>query len=457
MNKSLIIVFILFLFYSCSNKTSELTGSKNVNLNFTESNPAGMIYVKKGTFLMGIKNESKMFTQEDKVKPVTVQAFWMDQTEVTNAQYKQFVNWVRDSIAYRALIMAGRDEFRMKIRNQEEEDSPEKARINWSVKIPWNSKDEEIQEILAFMYYGQNDVIDGKRQLNPSKLVYRYEQFNYDQAVLEKNKFNIRTESYPQDATVSVDTAYIDETGKVINKTITRKLSSRSDFISVKMVNIYPDTVSWSSDFKFAYNLPKMEMYFSHPGYAMYPVVGVSWEQATAYCHWRTSMYNAKNRIKIQEYRLPTEAEWEFAARAGVASSTYPWKGDHMRDDKGCFLANFKQTSGNYLSDNSSTTVRVASYPPNRFGLYDMAGNVAEWTSTAYHKLSGTVTSDLNPNFEYNAKADDPASLKRKVVKGGSWKDIPYYLQCGAQTYEYQYESRPYIGFRCVRSFNGDN
>ena len=86
----------------------------------------------------------------------------------------------------------------------------------------------------------------------------------------------------------------------------------------------------------------------------------------------------------------------------------------------------------------------------------DMAGNVAEWTSSAYVSSTNTMVADMNPNFQYNAKNDDADVLKRKVIKGGSWKDIAYYLQCGVRTYEYQYESRPYVGFRCVRSFNGE-
>jgi formylglycine-generating enzyme required for sulfatase activity len=94
----------------------------------------------------------------------------------------------------------------------------------------------------------------------------------------------------------------------------------------------------------------------------------------------------------------------------------------------------------------------VGGFWPNDFGLYDMAGNVAEWTSTLHTNSTNQRTHDMNPEYPYMARETDPVTLKRKVVKGGSWKDIAYYLQCGVRTYEYQFECRSYIGFRCVRS-----
>jgi formylglycine-generating enzyme required for sulfatase activity len=85
-----------------------------------------------------------------------------------------------------------------------------------------------------------------------------------------------------------------------------------------------------------------------------------------------------------------------------------------------------------------------------------MAGNVAEWTSTTYAPTINVKNHDMNPEYTYMAREDDPKELKRKTVKGGSWKDISYYLQCGVRTYEYQNEARSYIGFRCVRSYMGN-
>ena len=134
----------------------------------------------------------------------------------------------------------------------------------------------------------------------------------------------------------------------------------------------------------------------------------------------------------------------------------YPWGDKYARDSKGCFLANFKPYRGSYHDDTGTATLPVGEFKPNDFGLYDMAGNVAEWTASSYSSTANTYVHDMNPEFPYVARTDDPDILKRKVVKGGSWKDVSYYLQCGVRTYEYQGEARSYIGFRCVRSVMGE-
>lgn len=466
MKKNLIFLFVVFLLLSCNKPAGELVGTSNKVLSgggFNENQPYGMVYIKRGSFMMGANDQSALGSVSDKPVNVTVEAFWMDETEITNDEYRQFVYWVRDSIARRKLIaenVNGYEKFftyhdKAEIPNLTPEEL-EKVPLNWKSVIPWTSKDTTIQRILNYFYYYDLSGFSRKKQLNPGRFTYMYEWINYDQAALASNKYNVNTGAYPHNAKVRVDTSYVDENGIIINKTIERKLRSRNDFISKKIVNIYPDTMMWIRDFQFSYNDPKMRMYFSHPGYNNYPVVGVTWEQAQAFCDWRTNLLYSASKIQAQEYRLPTEAEWEYAARGGKSMNMYPWGGNYVRDSKGCYLANFKPMRGSYTDDTGSTPMKVASFPPNDYGLYDMAGNIAEWTSSAFTHTSNLLVYDMNPNYQYSAKKDDADVLKRKVIKGGSWKDVAYYLQCGVRTYEYQFESRPYIGFRCVRAFNGE-
>jgi gliding motility-associated lipoprotein GldK len=226
-------------------------------------------------------------------------------------------------------------------------------------------------------------------------------------------------------------------------------------------VAIYPDTLVWVADFTYSYNEPMVNMYFNSPSYDNYPVVGITWKQANAFCNWRTELLNSvmvKSGMPIvQKYRLPIEAEWEYAARGNLDHSMYPWGGVYLRNKLGCFVANFKPLRGNYTDDGSLYPTRVGTFAANEYGLYDMAGNVAEWTITAYDPSAYVFSDDMNPYYNYNAKPDDPPVMKRKVVRGGSWKDVARYLQVSVRDYEYQDTAKSYIGFRCVRSYLGAN
>ena len=130
-------------------------------------------------------------------------------------------------------------------------------------------------------------------------------------------------------------------------------------------------------------------------------MVGVSWEQATAFCEWRTLFLRRsvnKPGVQIERYRLPTEAEWELAARNANSENRYPWGSDGTTSDGGCYEANFNPGDGAYAADNHLIPAKVRSFKPNQFGLYDMAGNVAEWTSTTYTASGNALMSDLNQN-----------------------------------------------------------
>ena len=352
----------------------------------------------------------------------------------------------------------------MCIRDSIEEDrdgNPVGPYLNWSKPIPWRNADEDEQRAIESMY--RVNPVTGVHELDPEQLTYRYEVYNYTEAAKRKNRLNPARREYntdkpvpTRDPVISKDTAYINDDGEIVRETITRALTGDYDFVNTYIVNVYPDTTAWINDFDNSFNEPYVRLYFSHGGYSDYPVVGVSWEQAMAFSNWRTDFLRkslGKEGIHIEPYRLPTEAEWEYAARAGKSENKYPWDGDlPMSEDKGCFYANFKPGEGNYTRDGHIITSKVGTYAPNDFGLYDMAGNVSEWTSTAYNESVSRLTSDVNPEYRYDAAVDDPYRMKRKIVRGGSWKDVQHNVRSDLRMWEYQNEQRSYIGFRNVRT-----
>ena len=456
---------------SCSKPKGQLTGIyENVN---PEATPYGMVQIPRGSFVMGPNDQSAIWAIQPSQRDVTIESFWMDITEITNGEYKQFVCWVRDSIARTQLARMEVDVlgveaedakyFTVKYDPYNEAADPDTI-LNWKVKIPWNAKwtyegdEEENATYLAVnsVFYQSGDKTE-ERQLNAHVMNYSYKWLARDQAKRPGNSFNPKTGKYHDWAEVRIDTAYYDETGKIINEVKTKKLRQRSDLISRRIINIYPDTMCWMTEFTYSYNEPAMLNYFSHPSYGYFPVVGVTWEQAQAFCHWRNEMYKHVSKMpRAQEYRLPTEAEWEYAARGGRHNASYPWGGPYIRDAKGCFMANFKPMRGNYTEDGYFIPAAVGTYDPNDFGLYDMAGNVAEWIDDTYDETTSSFALDMNPSYKYEAREGDTKIMKRKVVKGGSWKDVGAYLQCGMRDFEYQDVCRPSIGFRCVRTHIGD-
>jgi gliding motility-associated lipoprotein GldK len=233
----------------------------------------------------------------------------------------------------------------------------------------------------------------------------------------------------------------------------------RSVFIENDIINVYPDTLAWVHDFTYSFNEPLTNAYFWHPSYDEYPLVGVNWKQARAFSIWRTQLLNTFLRQRgltdVQYFRLPTESEWEWASRGGLDNNQFPWGGPYIRNTAGCFLGNFKPLRGNYVDDGGLQTVQAYAYNPNDYGLFCMAGNVAEWTSNAFDEAAYDFQHDLNADYTYEAKPSDPPALKRKVIRGGSWKDVAYYLHNGSRTFEYQDTAKCYIGFRNVMSYLG--
>ena len=235
--------------------------------------------------------------------------------------------------------------------------------------------------------------------------------------------------------------------------------TDRSRFIIKERINVYPDTLCWVRDFTYAYHEPMAQNYFWNNAYDNYPVVGVTWNQAKAFSVWRTQIFNtwllSNGDMFVNDFRLPTESEWERGARGELDLAQYPWGGPYIRNSSGCFLANFKPLRGRYFEDGGFHTVKVYSYNPNGFGLYQMAGNVAEWCSTAFDESQYEFGHDMNSDYDYQAKDGDPPVKKRKVIRGGSWKDIGFYLMNGTRTFEYQDTAKSYIGFRNVMTHLG--
>jgi sulfatase modifying factor 1 len=435
-------VLTVFIISSCSNyKTGELTGVEG-RTKFYEPEPFGMVFIPQGSFNMGPSDQDVAWAQTSFSKTVTIDPFWMDETEITNNEYRQFVFWVRDSIM-RRMLGEQLDDY---VISEDANGNPiEPPAINWETRIDF--KDEEVNEILSDLYLSQQERFYNKKEIDTRKLMYEYFWIDLKQAAKKTNRYNFETKKYE---------------GFVLNNDGDKiEIKDRSTFVIRDVINVYPDTLCWIADFTYAFNEPYTTMYFWHPSYDNYPVVGVSWKQATAFCIWRTQLLNTALELDghpgVHPYRLPIEGEWEYASRGNLDHSMYPWGGYYTRNKEGCFLANFKPLRGNYADDGGVVTVPVGTYQPNEFNLYDMAGNVAEWTSTAYDESSYMFSHDLNPDYRYDANPDDPPVMKRKVIRGGSWKDIAFFLQNGTRAYEYQDTSKSYIGFRCVRSYMGTN
>ena len=441
MKKIFLLISTAFLMFSCgSSDKGEVIGVQE-RPDFLDMQPYGMVDVPQGSFLMGSSDEDVYKLYDWQPRTVQVQSFWMDETEITNNEYRQFVYWVRDSIAYKLLGVDFPETYLIEADQWGEELN--EPIINWSKKIDWTLENADEREALAEMFIPVDERFYGAMQIDAKRLNYEYYWIDL-RAASQKNFETTASEEYRGSSFASRPDG----------------LNNKNKFYRREVINVYPDTLCWVHDYAYSYNDAATRSYFSHPRYDNYPVVGVSYKQAKAFSVWRTLMMNnylaKKEYERMEDFRLPTEAEWEYAARGGVDGAPYPWGGPYVRNGNGCFIANYKPLRGNYGDDGGVTPILVAHYAPNGFGLYDMAGNVAEWTASSYSNIANTGVHDMNPDYAYTARDIDGNSMKRKVVKGGSWKDVSYYLQCGVRTYEYQYESRSYIGFRCVRSYIGN-
>jgi len=396
-------VALLALAASCGKSGSggQLVGDPTT-LNYKAPVPLGMVWVPSGVLKMGASDEDVRSKNDAQIRSVQMTGFYMDATEISNAEYRQFTDWVRDSMAH---VQLG--DFIDNADGTQRVDM--RKRINW--------RDQDLQDQLSSFYIPAEQSGWGRKEFDNSKLVYHYETFNYEDAA--------RNPDQP-----------------------------RTSFVGKYDVKVYPDTTVWVRQFSYSYNEPIALQYNWFPAFNNYPVVGVNYNQANAFCDWRTHLWKSeRDKTKLYtegEFRLPNEMQWEWAARGGRNEAPYPWGGPYLVNKKGCYLANFKPLRGNYAADGGLYTVPVNKYWPNDYGLYNMAGNVSEWTSSTYYQSAYGTVADMNPEIERKMAANDPQWLKRKVIRGGSWRDVAFYLQVSTRDYEFADTSKAYIGFRCI-------
>ena len=303
--------------------------------------------------------------------------------------------------------------------------------------------------------------------------------------------------------TVTVQSFYLDQTEIANIHWLEYLHHIQRDSSETFYLSALPDTTVWEKELDF--NTPYVSNYLRYPGFRYYPVVGVSWNQAMDYCRWRTEAVNKQRAIEyygendyidgdippiesgiyLPEFRLPTEAEWEYAAYGQIGDQwldenqtqrrLYPWDGRTIRSSKrgsvGKFQANFKRGRGDYagiagaLNDAGFVTMDIYEYAPNDFGLYNMAGNVNEWVFDIYRPLNFQDMEDLNPirksdfldseeDYDYQ-NFNSMISNESRVYKGGSWADGAMWLSPGTRRFLDQDSSMATVGFRCATTALG--
>jgi len=444
--KFILLTTVFAMLSSCGSKDrGELVGVQGKK--WHPEKPYGMELIPGGAFIMGKADDDLAGVNDAPSKTVTVRAFYMDATEITNSEYRQFVHWVRDSIVRMKLAILADEvgltpadegtigEFAFSDADPENMSVYEKymydnytglgptgyegRKINKDIDLIRDTSeylDEYYAEVMDTMYLPLEESYNGQRTWDVTKFKFQYNHMDIQEAAKKRGV-------------------------------------KRKDVILKEEIEIYPDTTVWIRDFAYSYNEPMHNDYLWHDAYSDYPVVGVTWKQAKAFCEWRTLWKNTYQKSKkgsqmVNTFRLPSEAEWEYAARGGLQAATYPWGGPYTKSDRGCFMANFKPVRGDYAADKALYTVEAKSYDPNDYNLYNMAGNVSEWVNASYDPSSYEYTSSINPSV-------NDKNNKRKIVRGGSWKDVAYFLQVSSRDYEYADSARSYIGFRTVQDYMG--
>ncbi len=393
-------VFLVIIFFAISDgnaqkgvRLKKLVGQKS---DISSTLPLSVVQIPTGTFVMGDEADTSTVLKKELSKPVLISGFYISQTEITNAQYKEFVHWVRDSIAAR--ILGG--EYVTVVDGD--------TAVNWKVASKINYSDPAITSQLGDMMLDPAKTINNKRAIDPQKLVYLLQGFNYQEAAKKENKDK-----------------------------------APSEFIYKYSIPVYPDTLCWMRDFGYSNNEQMAVSYFNSPKYQNYPVVGVSWNQANAFCDWLTKQkvntYQTKNKLaEGGKVRLPTEAEWAYAASRD--ETDHPKKSGKSKKDDEEDLSTQGKIFPAYVADSKKGGA----------GLYNMEDNVSEWMITSYYEGGETFQNRFNPDIQFGTPESQSKFQRRKVIRGGSWKDSPSMVTTQNRTYDDMDAAHSYIGFRVV-------
>ncbi|MGB3548554.1 MAG: SUMF1/EgtB/PvdO family nonheme iron enzyme, partial [Saprospiraceae bacterium] len=233
---ALVLLVLATALLSCGRRESgELTGALD-RPSWKGINPYGMVYVPSGTVHVGPSDQDVANTFIQRQKAISISGFYMDETEITNNEYRQFIDWVRDSIAHDLL-----GHF---VVSDDGEES-----IDWDYDLDYSDP------ALEDMYYQGDDRFAGRKEFDVSQFRYTYQWYDWKAAAADRGN------------------------------------SPRNSFIQEKEISIYPDTLVWVRDFAYSYNEPMARAYFRHPAYDDYPVVGVDWHMANAFNYWRTNLW----------------------------------------------------------------------------------------------------------------------------------------------------------------------
>ena len=365
----LISILLVIGFSSCSKKsssknTSRATGwnmdSKKAGSSKKQQAGPGLVFVEGGTFTMGKVEDDVMHDWNNTPTQQHVQSFYMDETEVTNSMYLDYLDWLKS-------VYPPTEEI---YKNIYEGASPD--------TLVWRNR------------LGYNETMTNNYLRHPSYAEYPVVGVNWIQAV---EFSNWRTQR--------VNEALLEKNGYLKKNAKTLDVTADSNF----------DTETYLNSPTLAYGGNEEIVLKGKNGGKKTPKAGKDGKVIEP----KNVYAQRSSGILLPEYRLPTEAEWEYAAAADVGQreyniykgqKKYPWSGGYTRSgkrqSKGDQLANFKQGNGDYggiagwSDDGADITNEVKKYPANDFGLYDMAGNVAEWVQDVYRPIIDNEANDFN-------------------------------------------------------------